>query len=120
MCRSVCRLMGIKIAEISRKDLTFPQVLCIIKVQGCVDFGQRPPVVRITALCTLSEGRGRLFLFVMYDEGMDYRDYSANRSDNLENEARYIHFITPPSVKSTERGTQLKKQSVALSAGVFF
>ena len=56
----------------------------------------------------------------MYDEGMDYRDYSANRSDNLENETRYIHFINPPSVKGTERGTQLKKQSVALSAGVFF
>ena len=66
------------------------------------------------------EGRGRLFLFVMYDEGMDYRNDSANRSDNLENEVRYIHFINPPSIFCTERGTQLKKQSVALSAGVFF
>ena len=56
----------------------------------------------------------------MYDEGMDYRNDSANRSDNLENEARYIHFINPPSIFCTERGTQLKKQSVALSAGVFF
>ena len=28
--------------------------------------------------------------------------------------------ISPPSIFCTERGTQLKKQSVALSAGVFF
>ena len=77
-------------------------------------------MVKITALYAVVGVRGRLFLFVMYDEGMDYRNNSANRSDNLENEARYIHFINPPSIFCTERGTQLKKQSVALSAGVFF
>ena len=40
----------IKKAKISRNPLTFPQNTCIIKIQGCVDFGQRPPLVRITAL----------------------------------------------------------------------
>ena len=56
------------------------QVLCIIKVQGCVDFGQRPPLVRIIALYAVVGVRGRLFLFVMYVEGMDYRNDSASHS----------------------------------------
>ena len=65
MCRSARRLMGIKITKISRKDLTFPQVLCIIKIQGCVDFGQRPPGIEITVprnLFGVREG-GYFFLF---------------------------------------------------------
>ena len=66
------------------------------------------------------EGRGRLFLFVMYDEGMDYRDYSANRSDDLENKVRHIHrYQSSLHILYGERHTTEETVCRSLRRGLF-